>query len=144
MNTGAPTTASTTPTWTSPGRAITRPSTSATSSERAAEHRRVREHPALVGPVIARATCGTVRPRNEIGPAAAVAAPHSRVTATAPRDPRAADVRAERARRVVAQRERVERAGQRERDQQPEHDERQRPPELVRPRPVSAPTDQKL
>ena len=34
--------------------------------------------------MIARATCGTVSPTNTIGPAAAVAAPHSSVIATAP------------------------------------------------------------
>ncbi|CAM5448106.1 hypothetical protein SNARM312S_01747 [Streptomyces narbonensis] len=37
------------------------------------------------GPTTKRATCGTASPTKPIGPAAAVAAPHRSITATAPR-----------------------------------------------------------
>ncbi len=66
--------------------------------------------------------CGTVRPRKYIGPAAAVAAPHSSVIGHRAADAGAADARAERAGGVVAERERV----QRPRQQRGQHQRRRR------------------
>ena len=61
--------------------------------------------------------CGTISPTKTIGPQAAVAAPHSRVTATiaAARVQRGAG--AEGAGRVVAERQRVQRPGERQREE---------------------------
>ena len=84
MNSGPPRNAQTTPTWISPGGSITRPITSAPSSSVGATTTANGSTQRWSGPVIARTMCGTARPMNAIGPAAAVAAPHSRVIATKP------------------------------------------------------------
>ena len=93
--------------------------------QRTAQHGRVREHPALVG-AAQRARRVRHRQPEEVhrpgGRRGRAAQQRDRDRAA---DPRPADVRAERARRVVAQRQRVERAGQQQRDQHPEPDERQ-------------------
>lgn len=80
---GAPRTAVRMPTCTSPGRAMSRPATSAVKSDVGASTADHGSSHRWSGPQIARATWGTVRPMNPIGPAAAVAVPASTMTASA-------------------------------------------------------------
>src|SRR5690606_36410874 len=81
-STGAPTNAVTMPTCSSPGETTTRPTTSDTSSRTGASTAAYGRIQRWSGPTAHRATCGTMRPTNAIGPAAAVAAPHRSITAT--------------------------------------------------------------
>ena len=69
------------------------------------------------GPTSARAMCGTASPTNAIGPPAAVAAPQSRVTATAPSTRVRFRFGAERAGGVLAERDHVQRRAEAEGEQ---------------------------
>ena len=125
MKTGAPMTAVTMPTSSSPGRATTRPMTSAPSSRIGASTAEYGRSQRWSGPVIARATCGTVRPTNPIGPGgrgggAARAGPRP----TPSNGPGRADALAERPGDVVAEGERVQQPARRQRQHDADDDER--------------------
>ncbi|MCO5561385.1 hypothetical protein L7F22_015006 [Adiantum nelumboides] len=81
-NSGAPTTAVTTPAWTSPGGVTTRPRTSAASSRTGPASAASGSTTRWSVPARRRTRCGTASPRKAIGPAAAVAAPASTTRAT--------------------------------------------------------------
>src|SRR5690606_36926393 len=83
-NTGTPRTAVTMPTWISAGGAMIRPTRSAPTSRVGASTSEYGSTHRWSGPAMNRATCGTARPTNPMGPTAAVDAPHSNVMATAP------------------------------------------------------------
>src|SRR5690606_15682348 len=83
MKIGAPIAAHMMPTCTSPGRAISRPATSAPSSSTGATTAEYGSTHRWSWPTTARTACGTASPTNHSGPAAAVADPHSSVTASA-------------------------------------------------------------
>ncbi len=72
------------PTCTSAGGASTRPTTSEPTSSNGAATSEYGSTQRWSGPTTSRTAWGTASPTKAIGPAAAVAAPHSNVTATAP------------------------------------------------------------
>ena len=78
----------------------------------------------VAGPVIARAACGTVSPTKPIGPAAAVAPPTSRTTASAHTTRTAPTLAPSDAGHVVAHGEHVERAAAQHREDHADDDER--------------------
>ena len=138
MNTGAPMKAVTMPTCSSPGRATTRPMTSARDEQDGADDRRVRQQPAVVGTGDGPGDVGHGEPdehdRTDGGRGAA-AQQHDGRGATA----RTADALAERAGDVLAQGQAVEGAARGQRDDRPGDEERQH---LRRARP-SVPTGQR-
>ncbi len=117
MNTGVPITATITPAWSSPGRTTNAADHVGDQEQRRAEHGRVGEHPALVGPAdrpagVRHRQAEEVHRPGGGGGGAAQQGHRDRAA-----DARAPDARSQRPRGVVAEGERVQGARQRERQQ---------------------------
>ena len=116
MKNGAPSSAVTMPTSSSAGRAITRPTTSPVSSTDRAEHDAVRDDPAVVRADDAARDVGDGEPDERDGAGGGHRAAGEQHEAGARHRADAADVLAERARHVVAERQRVQPASRAEGD----------------------------